>query len=332
MTWFRRMTGVDETSPKAVREMIQLKGSQLVSRANNSSYQIGHMEMPSLAELRERVRDVKPSVGKITVREVVADVQKLHVDSSNAGALFQVASQFNLLEMVSPERTPEEGIGIYEHDRTQGPACAIACGAGTIYRNYFVPVNGQIGQTATNQIDCLADIGTALGNQDSRLWRMENGYALPSQAGLAEISQRLQSADEKQLDELRSLLRIGVQWNTQVTLNNCLHVVTQAYCSAMPVAYTGHSSSAWKPFAKLVLEAAYEATLCAGILNAGTTGNRTVFLTLLGGGAFGNMTKWITDAIRRALNIHRRAELDIAIVSYGSSREFVQALAKEYAA
>jgi hypothetical protein len=326
------MTGVDETSPQAVREMIQLRGSQLVSVANNSSYQFGRLEIPTLAELRERIRDEETSTSRITVREVVADVQNLHVDTVNTGALFQVASQFNLLEMVGPERTPEDGIGIYELDRTQGPACAIACGAGTIYRNYLVPVNGQIGQTATNQIDCLADIGAALGNQDSRLWKMENGYALPSQSGLAEISQRLLSANEKQLDELRSLLRIGVQWDTQVTLKNSRHVVTQAYCSAMPVTYTGHSTSAWKPFAKFVLEAAYEATLCAGILNASATGNRTVFLTLLGGGAFGNMTEWISDSIHHALRNHRHTDLDVAIVSHGTSREFVRTLAREYSA
>lgn len=332
MTWFRQLTGFDETSPEAVRKMIQLRGSQLVSLANNSSYLFGRLEIPTLAELRERIRDAETSPSKIRVREVVADVQNLHVDTVNTGALFQVASQFNLLEMVGPERTPEDGIGIYELDRTQGPACAIACGAGTIYRNYLVPVNGQIGQTATNQIDCLADIGAILGNQECRLWQMENGYALPTQAGLTEVSQRLLSANEQQLDELRSLLRIGVQWDTQVTLKNSQHVVTQAYCSAMPVSYTGHSSSAWKPFAKFVLEAAYEATLCAGILNARATGNRMVFLTLLGGGAFGNMTEWISDAIRRALNVHRYADLDVAIVSHGTSQEFVRALVKEYSA
>ncbi|MFO1003222.1 MAG: hypothetical protein U0936_23050 [Planctomycetaceae bacterium] len=329
MTWFRQLTGFDETSPQAVREMIQLRGSQLVSLVNNSSYTFGCLEIPTLAELRERIRDTQAAPSKIRVREVVADVQNLHRDTVNTGALFQVASQFNLLEMVGPERTPEDGIGIYELDRTQGPACAIACGAGTIYRNYFVPVNGQTGQTTTNQIDCLADIGELLGNQECRLWQMENGYALPSQAGLAEVSQRLLSSNEQQLDELRSLLRIGVQWDTQVTLSNCQHFVTQAYCSAMPVSYTGHSSSAWKPFAKFVLEAAYEATLCAGILNARATGNRTVFLTLLGGGAFGNMTEWISDAIRHALSVHRHADLDVAVVSHGTSREFVRALAKE---
>jgi hypothetical protein len=36
--------------------------------------------------------------------------------------------------MVSPRVTPEDGVGIYDLDRTQGPACAVAAGAGTIYR------------------------------------------------------------------------------------------------------------------------------------------------------------------------------------------------------
>ena len=90
-------------------------------------------------------------------------MQKLHRNPANAGAVFQVASQFNLLEMVDPSVTPEQGVGIYERDRTQGPACAIAAGAGTIYRNYFVPVGGAIGQSAANQIDGLREIGAALG-------------------------------------------------------------------------------------------------------------------------------------------------------------------------
>jgi hypothetical protein len=332
MTWFQKLTGIMESTPEAVRETLLVDGKLLSSVSSPNVYRCGVLEMPSLADLRKRVDHIDVLAGRINVREVVADVQKLHADEANAGALFQVASQFNLLEMVSPDRTPEEGVGIYEHDRTQGPACAIACGAGTIYRNYFVPVNGKIGQTATHQIDCLAEIGKALGNDQERLWQMQNGYALPSQAGLAEISKRLLSATESQRDELRSLLRIGVQWNTQVTLKNCQHLVTQAYCSAMPVAYTGHSSSAWKPFARLILEAAYEATLCSAILNARATGNRTVYLTLLGGGAFGNMTEWITDSIRYALDVHRNTDLDVAIVSYGASRDFVRKLAADYPA
>ena len=45
--------------------------------------------------------------------------------------------------------------------------------------------------------------------------------------------------------------------------------------------------------AALVLEAAYEATMWATILNAQRGASNVVFLTLLGGGAFGNQSSWI---------------------------------------
>ena len=279
-----------------------------------------------MEELRKRVLSNGHKTGETSVREVVANVEHLHTNESNAGSLFQVASQFNLLEMVSPSVTPERGVGIYENDRTQGPACAIAAGAGTIYRNYFAVVNGQTGQSATNQIDCLADIGAALGNSEGRLWDMKNGYALASHSGLVEISNRLRASSERELDELRQLLRIGIQWKTQVTLDDCKHTVSQAYCSALPVAYSRHSTRLWAEFAQLILEASYEATICAAILNSIEDGNNRLFLTMLGGGAFGNDTDWIIGGMQRALNLYKHAGLDVAIVSYGSSNPHIQHL------
>lgn len=327
--WFETLTGFPEESPKQVRSRITVDGVTLKSHVNQRAFICGELETPTLGELRERVRSGAHKVGKISLTEVIANVQHLHTNESNAGALFQVASQFNLLEMASPSVTPEQGIGIYENDRTQGPACAIAGGAGTIYRNYFMIVNGETGQSANNQIDCLADVGAALGNSDGRLWEMRNGYALPSDYGLMEISKRLRETSESELDRLRQLLRIGIQWNTQVTLNDCKHLVSQAYCSALPVAYSNHSTNLWSEFARLVLEAAYEATICAAILNSTRTGNNKLFLTLLGGGAFGNETEWITDAIQRALKLYKHADLDVAIVSYGSSRQSIRQLVEQ---
>ena len=131
--WFEALTGFTEKSPQQVRTNITVEGSTLKSLVNGKVFVCGELETPSLAELRERVRSRRSQVGRISVREIVANVQQLHTDDSNAGSLFQVASQFNLLEMVSPSVTPEYGVGIYENDRTQGPACAIAAGAGTIY-------------------------------------------------------------------------------------------------------------------------------------------------------------------------------------------------------
>lgn len=324
--WFERLIGCPEGSPQQVRENIVVKGEFLKSRLNGTAKAFGRLETPSLAEMRARVKASGWDAGKISLREVIANVQDLHVEESNANSLFQVASQFNLLEMASPHITPERGVGIYENDRTQGPACAIAAGAGTIYRNYFALVNRQVGQSAENQIDCLAGIGEALGNSKNRLWKMKNGYALVSREGLIEISKRLQESSENELDELRKLLRIGIQWNTQVTLKNAKHRVSQAYCSALPVAYCNHDSSLWESFARLILEASYEATLLTAILNARSNGNRTLFLTLLGGGAFGNEPDWIIGAIERALYLNKHVDLKVAIVSHGSSQDSVRQL------
>ena len=329
MTWFEALTGFPEESPEEVRANITVDGNTLKSQVNGKAFVWGKLETLSLGELRKRVQSAAHRTGRTLVREVVANVQHLHTNESNAGSLFQVASQFNLLEMVSPSVTPESGVGIYENDFTQGPACAVAAGAGTIYRNYFAEVNGHAGQSVGNQIDCLADIGAALGNSQNRLWKMTNGYALPSRHGLLEISNRLRAADESELDGLRQLLRIGIQWNTQVTLNESKHMVSQAYCSALPVAYSNHSADLWQDFARLVLDASYEATLCAAILNSQSTGKNLVFLTLLGGGAFGNEVDWIIGGIQRALRLYENAELDVAIVSYGSSNRNIQDLVNQ---
>lgn len=325
MTWFEALTGFREEAGQ-VHKNLSLDGPTMVSKMNGKKIAWGYLETPTLGELRKRIPPNANDKQGIKLREIIADTQVLHADPSNTDALFQVASQFNLLEMVSPNVTPEQGVTRYKNDFTQGPACAIAAGAGTIYRNYFVPVKDGIGQKASRQIDCLADMGIALGNTESRLWNMQNGYALPSKNGLFEIAARLQTASEEDLDELRKLLRIGLQWNTQVTLNNSSHLVSQAYCSALPVAYSSLPANLWRNFAQLVLEASYEATLCAAILNRENTGNNNVYLTLIGGGAFGNEADWIIASMKRVLKIYAGHNLNVTIVSYGRSNPHVQQL------
>lgn len=330
MTWFENLTGCSEESPDCVRQHLLIDGGRLHSRLNGRSWVYGELETASLSQLRDRARRVDYARRPISVHEVVANVQHLHRDQAHENALFQVASQFNLLEMTSPGVTPECGVGIYEQDFTQGPACAIAAGAGTIFRNYFVNVNGNVGQSANNQIDCLSGIGALLDNSEERLWRMVNGYALPSSAGLQEIVEKLANMDSAARDIVRQALQIGIHWETQVTLNDASHTVSQAYCSAMPVAYTSHSRTLWAPLASLVLEAAYEATICAAIVNVARTGNNRLFLTLLGGGAFGNNPDWIIGAIRRSLELYSDSGLEVNIVSYGGSNRSVRSLVSEF--
>ena len=303
--WFKEVMGFSEQSPEQVRSQLELNGETLRSRVNGARLRCGWLEIPSLAQLR--TLDREGTGGASSVGTVVGDVGALHRDPKHAGALFQAASQFNLLEMVRPGITPEQGVGRYSYDNTQGPICAIACGGGTIYRNYFVDLGGQIGQTAHRQVDCLADLGAELGPD---LWEMRNGYALAHEEGLRLISARLEAADEAEMDNLMGLLRIGVQHDVQVIGTE--HKVTQVYGSALPVTYGVPPSELWEPFARLVLEASYEATLRV----ARIWQTEPVFLTLLGGGVFGNEFAWIEDAMVRA--IERVPGLDVRIVSYKS--------------
>ncbi|MCA9190690.1 MAG: hypothetical protein KDB03_02970 [Planctomycetales bacterium] len=43
------------------------------------------------------------------------------------------------------------------------------------------------------------------------------------------------------------------------------------------------------------LDAAYEATVLASLLNTARTGNNRLYLTLLSGGAFGNQESWTSE-------------------------------------
>ncbi len=330
--WFEELTGFREESPEQVRENMTVEGEILTSRVNGRSVRHGRLETPSLSELRTQVGLLPRKQGKLSIRETVGDVRHFHKDSSNTDALFQVASQFNLLEMIGPEVTPGKGVGRYADDPTQGPACAIAAGAGTIYRNYFAPTNGRVGQTANSQIDCLADVGIALGKADERLWKMRNGYVqATSLTSVTEIGEMIRQSSESERDNIRRLLRIGIHSETEVTLDHAGHTVTQAYCSALPLGmYSPYPTHLWEPFARLALEASYEATICASIINASRTGNNKVFLTLVGGGAFGNEESWIIDAMERAIMTYKDAELDIMIVSYSRQNPAVNQLVRRF--
>jgi hypothetical protein len=71
------------------------------------------------------------------------------------------------------------------------------------------------------------------------------------------------------------------------------------------------------------LLATYEATLCAGVLNAKNNGNNIVYFTQVGGGAFGNSRTWIETAMRRVFKKYRDYNLDVRIVCYGSSDHWI---------
>ncbi len=314
--WFKKLMGLGDTKYKDVQKNILINGNKIESLVNGKSYQYGKLEVLSLQELKEKSPSRSVFKGSIQVNQIVANVTDLHNDENNKNAVFQAASQFNLLEMIGPHISPENGVDRYERDYTQGPACAIACGAGTIYRNYFVKLNGQIGQTIHNQIDCLSEIGFHLKNEELNLWNMRNGYALPSIQGILHINKTILSLSQPDREDLKEKLKVGIQSNTEVTSSINAHLVTQVYCSALPVSYSQIDPILFETFSRLILEATYEATFYAALSNLDKNGNNKLFLTLVGGGAFGNRKKWILDAIALAISKFKSTPLDVKIVSF----------------
>ncbi|MEH2482275.1 hypothetical protein V1282_005632 [Nitrobacteraceae bacterium AZCC 2146] len=292
MDWFERLTGFREVNYSDTRARLRVEDHHLISLVNGKRYGIGSFKLVSLHELRDRTAAIAIRPGRLRSSFTSGDIRVLHRMPTYSGALIQVASQFNCLEMVSPKVTPEDGVANYQYDRTQGPACSIAAGAATIFRNYLVPVDNAIGQTRELQLD-----------------------------GLAAISAYLASAAPEKIDILRGKLRIGLHSDVQVT--DChadpTQIVSQAFCSALPVAYSTIDAGLWATFARFILEAAYEATLLAAALNHQRGCSPIVLFTHLGGGAFGNDRQWINDAIRRSLELHSRFDLDVRVVSLQTS-------------
>ncbi|CAJ1407095.1 unnamed protein product [Effrenium voratum] len=311
--WFSETFGFQEESFELTRGKFKFEDGILESKSTGQRFHVGPFDFPSLAELRAQGEAGR--LGGLTFDNVCGNAMTLHKDPVNQGAVFQVASQFNCLEMNEPGARPEDGVTRYYSDKTQGPACALSCPAGTVFRNYFV--NGT-GQSGGRQLDGLADVGELVGNAKEKYWRMVNGYCLPvDNTSIGRLSQRVKK-DEELSEEIRKRLRVGVHWDTEVAKKD--HRVCQVFCSALPVAYAKSTRSQdWEPFARLVLESTFEATLWAGACLAAQRKARvTVFLSAVGGGAFGNRTAWIVDAIGRAMRIHASSPIDVRLVHFGT--------------
>lgn len=346
--WFENLFGFAETdyASTQARVLERLEGRFVIGAAGRR-LDTGRFEFARLSTLRQSLAQAGPPTGqpnRLSIR--VGEAGSLHRRPELAGAVFQVASQFNMLEMTAPHRRPEDGITDYLHDPTQGPACAMAAAGGTLFRNYLVNVgeamgqapSTELGQREHRQLDGLLHLGESLDHAletssgaepGTAPWQMRNGYALFQPGQVEAIARHLRSLDQLALDDLRSQLAVGVQWDVDVVPADHrspehwpehLPQVTQVYASALPVAYNSRALAQladWQALAQLVLDAAYEATLLVAALHARRGGNPTVLLTFLGGGVFGNPQSWIQQAIARALHQLPPEGLSVELVSFG---------------
>lgn len=100
-------------------------------------------------------------------------VKSLIYQNKNKDAVFQVASQFNCLEMVGPSITPSHGITNYILDQTQGPECALCCRSALLYRNYLYDFGqGHRGQLKS-QINLLDEVEKYVDNEKNKFWYID---------------------------------------------------------------------------------------------------------------------------------------------------------------
>ena len=117
-SWFEQQFGFLETATN-VRKFFEFDKMNKVIRSSKTgkSFYVGDFETPSVRELQDKMNTIpasSPSLGALTFENIIGDATQLHLAEENGDSVFQVASQFNCLEMAGPSMTPEMGITIYE--------------------------------------------------------------------------------------------------------------------------------------------------------------------------------------------------------------------------
>jgi hypothetical protein len=125
ISWFEEAFGFEERSCgsfEGVREKFTFDATTytLTSVANGTEFHVGRFETPSIATLRHQLSEARAAWGEaldeasggLLFHNIIGDVTALTLDPANAGAVIQVASQFNCLEMTSKIHTQKI---IYPH-------------------------------------------------------------------------------------------------------------------------------------------------------------------------------------------------------------------------
>ena len=304
----------------------------------NTQYEVGDFSCLSYKDIKAKTGTVLPS-DRLTYEYKKGDISEICNEiKQDDMVVVQAASQFNLLEMGNESITPEKGITIYAMDNTQGPRVALSSPAATFFRNYFI-FNGkpQISGTQINTLDTL------LNNEKIKDWIhpigegsiYQNGYYFPRLKGEKPI------AIDGIQDIMDENLKVGIHWNAPSITNPVIRLC-QVYCSGLPIrnilAMKGRTKAEQDkykkriaPFATALLTSAYKCTLQAAVhkLNAYNPGNKThrctVYLTAVGGGAFGNDMQWIQEAVTAALAEFEAYPLDVKMIWYGKEDNELQA-------
>lgn len=247
----------------------------------------------------------------------LVDVGALQAKPENCDAVFQVASNFNGLETVHANQNFEkQALMSYVYDLTQGPAASLSALPGLLLRRHLLYYNPRTkpeswGQTLTTQLNFLSAISP--------------NVLTMSQAGYAEFTQT-QNRPLPTRNDYENI-QIGLHTDIQVIGGQMLSAtqqylvfnpkqrINQVFTAAIDLANTNaifKNEPAAIAWSQTVIDAAYQGTLLSAI----ALGKSKVFLTLVGGGAFGNKLSWISNTITRLKKMIMDSGLNATLIWY----------------
>ena len=342
-SWFEDAFGFEERSSyKTTKQKLMKQLSQDESKINGIG--TGVLELPKVRDLiagatrttqAGKLKLLRGGCGggERTVRVIRARVQSLIRDPRNAGAIFQVASNFNFLE---GHGDPTGGVGYYIHDHTQGPAVVLATPAATAYRNYLVrfpssspsssTTAGNRGQTKTRQIGelVLSDVRDELfkmmvsrqrrqsakpnggfattTNNRNLFWTERNGYLTFTTEQLERTAAILRNSatnngggGEAAFEEMRVGTVVGAAvWDPIIPESDRGFRVNLILNSSPTVADSTAPRN--HPDWEIVLRHFLHATYSSAFAFADRM-RRPIFLTRVGGGVFGVPKRMIDETI-----------------------------------
>lgn len=230
------------------------------------------------------------------------DITQVQTDRANEHATFQVASNLNTMEPPNEDITPEDGnfVTLYLDDKTQGPMASISAAPAAIARVYCMFHSEKDDpsmwyQTGEEQISMLSKLNT--------YYTTSNGYVV-NYGGE-------KSFEKKDIDKLCQKVHIGIQYDLDAMYGKRADgkmdklkrpvKINQVFCAGMNKGQgengaTNKELDADDTKSTLLLRACYQGTYYGAIC----MGSEKLFLTLVGGGVFGNSFDSIVDEIVKA--------------------------------
>ena len=311
--WFENITGYTESQYAYKYQEELCKKTDGKVTLNGKEYNTGTFKIESIGDLKKELDSHDQPNGQFSnfpLRIYVPTkdtsmplyfyelgVSTLQADAKNNNCMFQVASNFSCIEPITETTFPDSAnfITNYYRDNTQGPAASISAGAAGIERvlNPRGPDYGN--QTSDNQINLLDDL--------KEYYNIENGYIVNDTT-----SKGIKTFGDKEFDSITDKVKVGYLKGAEVTYGgkhqgrlNVLktpHTINQVFTAAMNLRQGEHGkANAILPDKEIKARALLRGAYMGTYLSAIKTGSKRLFLTLIGGGSFGNDIYWILSEI-----------------------------------